>query len=86
MQSGVADSTPLWDAGFTGGGEFVQVCDTGVDDASCWFRSANTSDELTGDYSSAAQVARSSWSRRVRDIIRIRACDIIRIRACDIIM
>ena len=68
LQSGQSGSTPLWDAGITGAGQYIQVCDTGVDDASCFFRDDGTASSLTGSYSSSAQVSRSTWSSPVTDL------------------
>ena len=36
--SAVPSATPLWDIGINGTGQFVQVTDTGFDDASCFLR------------------------------------------------
>ena len=57
LQSGDSlDPTPLWDAGLTGSGQFVQVTDTGFDDASCFLRDTGSKASLTGAFSSSNQV------------------------------
>ena len=65
LQSGNAsDPTPFWDIGVDGSGMFVQVVDTGFDDASCFLRDTMTesaaASSLTGDFASGVQVARST--------------------------
>ena len=56
-------ATPLWDIGINGTGQFVQVTDTGFDDASCFLRG----DAGYGNGASLEQVQRSTWSSPVTD-------------------
>ena len=67
LQSGTSGSAPLWAIGVNGSGQFVQVTDTGFDDASCFFRDYESSAFLTGDFNSEFQVARSLWDSPITD-------------------
>ena len=56
LQSGdAANPTPYWDVGVDGTNQFVQVCDTGFDDASCLLRDGQKQG-LTGGLSDTLQV------------------------------
>jgi hypothetical protein len=56
LQSGdAANPTPYWDVGVNGTNQFVQVCDTGFDDASCLLRDGQKQG-LTGGLSDTLQV------------------------------
>ena len=71
LQSGDVGTTPLWDAGITGGGQLVQVVDTGFDDASCFLRDTDATDgDLTGSFNGDVQVARSTWDATVTDLTK----------------
>jgi hypothetical protein len=60
LQSGSsAQPYPFWGIGINGSGQFVQVTDTGADDASCFLRDFDVAASLTGVFNSNAQVARS---------------------------
>ena len=68
LQSGdPTDPHPLFDAGITGRGQIAQVTDTGFDDGSCYLRNSSSSEYLTGDWSSSAQVQRSLAKSPVTD-------------------
>jgi subtilisin family serine protease len=72
LQSGSAsDPTPFWDIGVDGSGMFVQVVDTGFDDASCFLRDTMTesaaASSLTGAFASGVQVARSTSDSPITD-------------------
>jgi len=56
LQSGdAANPTPYWDIGVDGTGQFVQIVDTGFDDASCFLRDG-PEEGLTGNLSDTLQV------------------------------
>jgi len=71
LQSGDVGTSPLWDAGITGGSQLVQVTDTGFDDASCFLRDSGATDgDLTGSFNGDVQVARSTWDAPVTDLTK----------------
>ena len=71
LQSGDVGSAPLWSAGIMGGGQLVQVTDTGFDDASCFLRDTDATDgDLTGSFNGDVQVARSTWDEPVTDLTK----------------
>jgi len=56
LQSGnAANPTPYWDIGINGANQFVQICDTGFDDASCLLRDG-PKQGLSGNLSHTLQV------------------------------
>jgi len=69
-----ADSSkpsPFWDAGIDGTNQYVQVTDTGFDDASCFFRNTDASASvLKGPFNFDVQIARSTYSSPVTDLTR----------------
>jgi hypothetical protein len=69
-----ADSSkpfPFWDAGINGTNQYVQVTDTGFDDASCFFRDTDASASvLTGPFNFNVQLARSTYNSPVTDLSR----------------
>jgi hypothetical protein len=68
LQSGDETSpSPFWDLGLNGTGILVEVADTGFDDASCFFREANSASVLTGDFNGDVQVARSTYDSPTTD-------------------
>ena len=54
--------TPLWDLGLNGSGQVVGVADTGLDDASCFFR-----DATLGNVPRSAAAAASDPAQLVTD-------------------
>jgi hypothetical protein len=68
LQSGDSgDPNPFWDLGLDGTGQFVEVADTGFDDASCFFRPVGSASVLTGDFNGDVQVARSTYDSPTTD-------------------
>lgn len=69
LQSGDATKpSPYWDAGIDGSNQYVQVTDTGFDDASCFLRDTDESASvLTGSFNSDVQLAWSTYDAPFTD-------------------
>jgi subtilisin family serine protease len=70
LNSGFPNGQSLWDYNITGSGQFVQVTDTGFDDASCWLRDTDSASNLTGDLNTDYQVPRSTWDAPTTDFTK----------------
>jgi hypothetical protein len=68
LQSGdESEPNPFWSLGINGTGQFVEVADTGFDDASCFFRPIDSASQLTGSFNADVQVARSAYNVATTD-------------------
>ena len=72
LQSGNANQPyPFWRAGINGSNQFVQVTDTGFDDASCFLRDTDASKSLLkGPFNSNVQLERSTYDNPITDFSR----------------
>jgi subtilisin family serine protease len=70
LQSGSTGSAPLWAIGVNGTGQYVQVTDTGFDDASCFLRDFGSAASLTGGFNADYQVTRSLWNNPITDFTK----------------
>ena len=70
LLSGFPYEQDLWAYNITGEGQFVQVTDTGFDDASCWMRDTDSAGDLTGELNADSQVPRSTWDDPTTDFTK----------------
>ena len=72
LQSGDSNKPyPFWNAGINGSNQFVQVTDTGFDDASCFLRDTDASKSvLMGPFNFDVQLARSTYDSPITDLSR----------------
>jgi len=72
LQSGNASMPyPFWNAGINGSNQYVQVTDTGFDDASCFLRDTDESKSvLKGAFDFSVQLDRSTYDSPITDLSR----------------
>jgi hypothetical protein len=81
LQSGDSNKPyPFWNAGINGSNQFVQVTDTGFDDASCFLRDTDASKSvLKGPFNFDVQLARSTYDSPITDLSRRKIVQYIKV-------
>ena len=85
LQSGDSSKPyPFWGVGINGSDQYVQVTDTGFDDASCFLRDTDASKSvLKGPFNFDVQLARSTYDSPITDTSRRKIVQYIEVSSSD---
>jgi subtilisin family serine protease len=85
LQSGDSSKPyPFWSVGINGSDQYVQVTDTGFDDASCFLRDTDASKSvLKGPFNFDVQLARSTYDSPITDTSRRKIVQYIEVSSSD---